>query len=75
MLVCKEVFNQSAVSTWHAGVVDGKSKGQKLPQRSVLARLRLLLQDLLARRRVLQETGAPLQTVLPLILMRKTLQG
>lgn len=54
VLVREEVLHQGAVSARHAGVVDGEPKGQQLPQRRVLASFRLLLQDLLARRRVLR---------------------
>lgn len=41
--VSKQVLNQRPVSTCHAGVVDGKAKGQQVPQLTALDSLSLSL--------------------------------
>jgi hypothetical protein len=41
--VCKQVLHQCAVNAAHAGVVDGKAKGQQVAQLRRLGRLSLRL--------------------------------
>lgn len=60
--VGKEVLYQGAVRTQHAGVVGGEAEGQQILQGRVLAALCLLLQNLLARRRVLRGVQFQLMT-------------
>ena len=55
MAVCEQVFDQLAVGAQHASVVRRKAKGQQLLQRCVLRGVCLRLQDLLARRGILQQ--------------------
>lgn len=46
MAVCKEVLNKGAIHPGHASMVNGKSKGQQIPQIGVLDGLCLCLQNL-----------------------------
>ncbi len=57
MAVREQVLDERAVGARHAGVVDREAEGQQVAQVVVLARLRLGLQDLPARRALLR--GAP----------------
>lgn len=60
--VGEEVLDQGAVRTQHASVVGGEAEGQQILQGRVLAAFCLLLQNLLARGRVLRGVRFQLMT-------------
>ncbi len=59
MPVREQVLHERAVGARHARVVHGKAEGQQVLERAVQAALRLGLQHLAARRRLLRAAAAP----------------